>query len=855
MTLTSERDREVLRSFARRIDPSDAGAHNNLGVLYYNKGLYEEAVDAFMTALELDPKMSVAQRNLEITYSNTGYYDTRLPQLRDRLRLRPDDRDARWELGRTLALLGKQDEAATEFRALLGYAPNDVPALLQLALAENESGAIEDAQEHVERALLLDGESSLLHLTLGEILYHRGLNEEALRALERAIDFNPENYDALYLMGFVLGDIGRHAEAQEVTRRAVKLNPALSRSQANLAIDHRDTPPSPAQAATREELQVSGEGQLARYNLGLAFRSKGYYAEALHEYGIAIERGEERDLVLQAMAEVHLLSGRPSDALPIYDDLLKRQGSSPKLWNERGVSLHQMGRFAEAELSYMQAIEAEPTYSIAHNNLGVARYHRGATAQAIASFNTALEKHPDFSKARLNYALLLTRSKRASQALEAYRSVLSEDPENAVAWNGIGLVLADLQKHEDARNAYARAIQSRPKFAQAHYNMSFTLSNLGDFEGALRETKQALELDPYYVPQKFELAMDFEYEDPDLSIQPDVGGAERTSDASIAEFEFDSASLDGLFTELAAPPKSTPTGTRSYESSPYAMATDYLSKGLLDRASAEITRMISRGAPAGEGTALQAEVFARQGLYGEALERFRAAQRLDGSVALARVGEVRCLIRLGRPAEARPIAERLVTERPDDVETLMLAASAVADTGNPASALSLLADARRVAPNRADVLQRIGDVSRLIGDVDAAVDAYRAALNLDEGFAIVRVQLARLLEEKGDNVGAEDELCAALETLPTYADGALALAALRRRLGRFDESLDLLIDLLHRDAYHFDGLIALGDTLAAMGRSADAMHAFARVIRFDPTHVLALSRHAALKGERQRKIA
>jgi len=185
MALTSERDREVLRSFARRIDPGDAGAHNNLGVLYYNKGLYEEAVDAFMKALELDSKMNVAQRNLEITYFNTGYYDTRLPQLRDRLRLRPDDRDARWELGRTLALLGKQDEAAIEFRALLAYAPNDVPALLQLALAEKESGAIESAQQCIERALYLDRESSLLHFTLGEILYHRGLNEEALRALER----------------------------------------------------------------------------------------------------------------------------------------------------------------------------------------------------------------------------------------------------------------------------------------------------------------------------------------------------------------------------------------------------------------------------------------------------------------------------------------------------------------------------------------------------------------------------------------------------------------------------------------------------------------------------------------------
>ena len=70
--LTSERDRDVLRSFARRIDPSDAGAHNNLGVLYYNKGLLGEAVAAFSRALELDAKMQVAQRNLEIAYFNTG---------------------------------------------------------------------------------------------------------------------------------------------------------------------------------------------------------------------------------------------------------------------------------------------------------------------------------------------------------------------------------------------------------------------------------------------------------------------------------------------------------------------------------------------------------------------------------------------------------------------------------------------------------------------------------------------------------------------------------------------------------------------------------------------------------------
>ncbi|PYP32071.1 MAG: hypothetical protein DMD49_06825, partial [Gemmatimonadetes bacterium] len=82
----SERDLAALRSFARRIDPSDAGAHNNLGVLYYRKGLVAEAIAEFTRALELDPKMQVAQRNLEIAHHDTGYYDGRVAELQERLR-------------------------------------------------------------------------------------------------------------------------------------------------------------------------------------------------------------------------------------------------------------------------------------------------------------------------------------------------------------------------------------------------------------------------------------------------------------------------------------------------------------------------------------------------------------------------------------------------------------------------------------------------------------------------------------------------------------------------------------------------------------------------------------------------
>ena len=98
----SERDLTVLRSFAQRINPSDAGAHNNLGVLYYQKGLIDEAIAEFARALELDSKMQVAQTNLEIAYRDSGHYERRIADWLGRAAMRAD-----WE-----RLLGAMDPLA-----------------------------------------------------------------------------------------------------------------------------------------------------------------------------------------------------------------------------------------------------------------------------------------------------------------------------------------------------------------------------------------------------------------------------------------------------------------------------------------------------------------------------------------------------------------------------------------------------------------------------------------------------------------------------------------------------------------------------------------------------------------------
>ncbi len=362
----SERDLAVLRSFARRIDPSDAGAHNNLGVLYYQKGLVEEAIAAFVRALELDPRMQVAQTNLDIAYRESGHYDRRIMDLRERVRRQPEDRDTRWELGRSYAALGRHAEAIAEFQALLAWYPNDVPAMLQLGLAEKARGNLDLASDWLARACELDADSAVARFYYGEVLYNRGLNEPALAALRDAIARNPDYAEAHYLLAFVCGDLGQHEAAREATKRAIALNPTLARAQANLALERFDAGtgtkgvPGMPEPVERSAPQPVEGAPLAHFNLGLALRQKGYHDEALKEYRLAIDAGEDRRLNLQAMAEVHLLRRELGAALELYEGLIRDVADSPKVWNERGVCLHQAGQRTEAVASYEQAVASDP---------------------------------------------------------------------------------------------------------------------------------------------------------------------------------------------------------------------------------------------------------------------------------------------------------------------------------------------------------------------------------------------------------------------------------------------------------------------------------------------------------------
>jgi len=401
-------------------------------------------------------------------------------------------------------------------------------------------------------------------------------------------------------------------------------------------------------------------------------------------------------------------------------------------------------------------------------------------------------------------------------------------------------VLVELKRFQDARNAFVRAVEADPDHAGAHYNLSFTLSNLGDFDGALRATKRALELDPYYVSQKFALTIDLQYEKATIGIAPEIS-ADVTAESIGEDFNFDQRLLDNIFQELAPPAAPEPPAPRAADD-PLALARDYVSKGLMDVAAAEAVRAVQRGANRAEAAVLIGDIFAKRGLHGEALERYREARGLDPERADARLGEVKALFALGGPRadEARGLAEELLALTPGDVDALVAVAKGRAAGGDAAGALTALQQAQTRAPERADLHKLQGDIAQRVGDKAGALDAYRSALELDDGYVQVWLDLGRLHEEKEEWSDAQQAYERALDVLPTFHEAALALADLLRRSGRVRHAVTRLAELLEQDPYDLPALLLLGRALLDDKRDEQALEAFRRALKFDPEQVEAL---------------
>ena len=193
-----------------------------------------------------------------------------------------------------------------------------------------------------------------------------------------------------------------------------------------------------------------------------------------------------------------LLSYQEADyqaAIQLISRAIALSGPIAAFYNNYGLAIHALGRFAEALASFRRALEICPQYPQALANLGMAQQSLGECDAALASYREALKLDPHHPDASIKLAVLLEQLGRADEAIRLYEDGIRHAPCLEFYVN-LGSLWISAKRADLAVVPLEKAIELAPRCIVAHLNLGMARSATGNYAAALVSFRKALELAP-----------------------------------------------------------------------------------------------------------------------------------------------------------------------------------------------------------------------------------------------------------------------------------------------------------------------------------------------------------------------
>ena len=158
----------------------------------------------------------------------------------------------------------------------------------------------------------------------------------------------------------------------------------------------------------------------------------------------------------------------------------------------RAVSLHNAGRFDEAEVLYRKILRVQKHHPDATHRLAILIYQRGDTETALQLVGRALKMQPKFAAAHNSRGSMLAAVGRYPDALASFDQAATLNPAYVLAWINRGNTLAALGRFYDALASFDRAIAEQPSNAETFYAKGLFLQEHGRSKEAFGCYEQAL---------------------------------------------------------------------------------------------------------------------------------------------------------------------------------------------------------------------------------------------------------------------------------------------------------------------------------------------------------------------------
>jgi len=286
-----------------RLFPNDERVHTQLGVLYFGRQDYPNAIAEFEKATAINPRFSPPYNQLGYAYRFLEKFSDAEATFKKYTELIPDDPNPYDSYAELLMKTGRFDESIKAYEKALSIDPNFINSYIRIGndyLAMGKTDQARAAFAKVTAHARNTGEKRLARFWMAASYVHDGATDKAIDELKAGSALSEAEHDAgtmsgdLVQMGDVLREAGRFDDALAKYGQAVKMIDGSQLADPIKAATRRQNVFEEGRVAATKHDLATAKTRLAEYEKLVAPRNAPFELRQQHELAGMIALDEKR---------------------------------------------------------------------------------------------------------------------------------------------------------------------------------------------------------------------------------------------------------------------------------------------------------------------------------------------------------------------------------------------------------------------------------------------------------------------------------------------------------------------------------------------------------------------------------
>jgi tetratricopeptide (TPR) repeat protein len=286
------KDGITLFEHALRVTHSNYVAHNNLSVLFLERGALEKAEEHLNRALEIKPGSDEAHHNMGTLLTRRGEMNKALNHYYRAIEINSENSDSHYNIAGIYERKGRFAEAASHYKKVVKISPHDWEAHHHLLGCLMQTGHVREALEVLQAIVRLNPHHAEAREGLKKLLADMEELKNDIQRLQKELDADSKNVERYVQLGDLLGAVGSPAESILYYERALALKPNHLESLHGLALAYVETKAYDSALDILKKLSILSPDQAEiDYNISCVYAKAQRPEESMEWLKKAVQKG------------------------------------------------------------------------------------------------------------------------------------------------------------------------------------------------------------------------------------------------------------------------------------------------------------------------------------------------------------------------------------------------------------------------------------------------------------------------------------------------------------------------------------------------------------------------------------